>query len=138
MAVTFNAPLTVEAPRSSALMSASVTLLPLTIETAPAKSFALSSAMLLAPAAKVVVPGTVRFPLSVMAPPAVTVKLPPAVSVKVGSVIGALSYVRVRFRRLVSPPKAGTVAAAFTLRKPTSRMLLWLPTKVIAPPKSLA
>ena len=88
--VTFKVPEMMEAPRSRALISFSVTLFPLTTETAPVKLFALSSVMLLAPAVKVVVPGTIRFPLSVMAPPAVTFKLPPAVSVRAGRVTAAL------------------------------------------------
>ncbi len=136
--VTLRFPPTVEAPRSSALMSLSVTLFPLAIETAPMKSFALSSAMSLTPAAKVVVPVTIRFPLSVMAPPAVTLRLPPAVRVRVGRVTGAVLKVRVRLRRLVRPARAGTMAPALMLRSPTSRMLLCVPPNDTAPPKLLA
>ena len=75
--VTVRLPLIVEAPRSMAPVSLSVTFLPLTTLTALTKSLALLSVMLLAePAVRVVVPVTARAPLSVMEPFAVTVRLP--------------------------------------------------------------
>ncbi len=60
-----------------AFVSFSVTLLPETTDTAPTKLFALSSVMLLAaPAVRLVVPVTLRAPLSVIVPTAVTLRLP--------------------------------------------------------------
>ena len=74
--VTFKVPEMLEAPRSSAFVSFSVTLRPLDIDTV-LKLLALFKVISLpAPAARVVVPVTVKFPLSVMAPPAVTFRVP--------------------------------------------------------------
>ncbi len=136
--VTFKVPEMVEGPRTRALISFRTTAFPLVTETAPVKLFALLSVMLFAPAVKVVVPGTTRLPMSVMAPPAATVRLPPAVSVAAGNVTGALSNCRVRFLRLVRVFNVGTVAPAFTLRIETSRNLERVPAKASAPPKLFA
>ncbi len=68
---------------------------------------------------KPAVPATVRAPDWLMSPPAMAVRFPLAVSV--GNTRGALSNASVRFRRLVRPASAGTVAPAFTLRSDTSR-----------------
>ena len=77
-------------------------------------------------------PGTMDGPLSVMGPKALIIMVPEAVSP--GRLIGALSKSRVRLRRLVRPVRlvvagkiTGTWAPAFTLRKPTSRMLATVP-----------
>ena len=77
VAVTFSAPLIVpESVRS--LVSISVTLLALTMLTAPPKLLLASSTMLLSlPAVREVVPVMVSAPLSPMAPTAVSVKAPP-------------------------------------------------------------
>ena len=135
--VTFRFPLTFDVPRSSALASRSVTLLPLFTATVlklfPAESRVMS---LPAPAASVVVPVTTTLPLSVMAPPAVTLRVPFAV--RVGRFTGALSKVSVRLRRLVSPDKVGTVAPGFVLRSPISRKFPSVPPKDKAPAKLLA
>ncbi len=136
--VTFKAPEMVEGPRARALISFRTTTFPLVTETAPVKLFALLSVMLFAPAVKVVVPGTTRLPMSVMAPPAVTVRLPPAVNVAAGNVTGALSNCRLRFLMLVRVFNVGTAAPAFTLRIETSRNLERVPAKVSAPPKLFA
>ena len=76
-AVTFRIPLTVEAPKLSASASMSVTLRPEVIATVeklfPTESSVIS---LPAPAARVVVPVTTIFPLSVIAPAVVTFKVP--------------------------------------------------------------
>ena len=77
LAVTARLPLTVDAPRSMAPTSFSVTFLPLTTLTVSPKLLAASSVMSLAePAVRLVVPVTLRAPLSVIAPSAVTVRLP--------------------------------------------------------------
>ena len=68
-------PVTVEVPRLMALMSLSVTFKPV-VETAPVKLFKLSNVILEPAAVTVVVPLITRAPLSVTAPPAVTLKLP--------------------------------------------------------------
>ena len=59
-------------------------------------------------------------------------------AVRAGRTIGAVSNVSVRLRRLVRPATAGTVAPAFALRRPRSRMLVWVPPKAVAPPKLFA
>ena len=70
-------PLTVEAPRFSAVASVSATLLPLVMPTVLKLFAALFSVILLmAPAARVVTPVTVTAPLCVKAPPVVMSTLP--------------------------------------------------------------
>ena len=59
-------------------------------------------------------------------------------AVNAGSVIAALSNVSVRLRKLVRPVRVGTVAPAFTLRRPRSRMLDWVPPRVTAPVRLFA
>ena len=80
--VTARLPLTVEAPRMSALVSVIVTLLPDAMATVLKLLLVLLSVMLLlAPAASVVTPVTLRAPSSVMAPSAVTPRVPLMVDV---------------------------------------------------------
>ena len=139
-ALTFRFPDTVEAPRSIAFVSVTVTLLPLVIATVVKSLLVLPSVMLLpAPAANVAVfpaPFTVRLPLCVIAPPAVTVMFP--VSVVVGRMIPVLSDRSVRFRKFVSPPSAGIAAAASILRKPRSCTFVGVPPMATVPLKSFA
>src|SRR5580658_6124161 len=81
-ALTVNVPLpTLLAPRLSAPALVSETLLaPLLLRmTAPVKAFAWFSVIALAPAVKSEVPGTVNTPVSVMAPPLLTVRFWPTV-----------------------------------------------------------
>ena len=59
---------------------------------------------------KLVVPGTVKAPVCVIAPPAVMVRLPLLVSVTDGNATAALVKSRVKLRKLVNPVKLGTVA----------------------------
>ncbi len=92
--------------------------------TAPVKLLACWSKRKSEPAtvvARLVVPPTVAGPDWLIDPPAVRVRLPLAFSA--GRVIGALSKVSVRLRKLVNPASTGTVAPAFTLRNCTSRTL---------------
>ena len=82
------------------------------------------------------IPAIVSAPVCVIVPPAVAVRFPFAV--RLGSAMGALSNVKVRFRRLVTPARAGMAAPELRLRNPMSRMLVWAPPKVTVPPKLLA
>ena len=75
-AVTESVPLTVEAPRSMALVSLRVTFLPFVITTVAKLSELLSVISFAAPAASVVVELTTTFPESVIAPAAVTESVP--------------------------------------------------------------
>ncbi len=132
---------TLEVPRTRAFLSEIDTLLaPVLVRlTAPLKSLpVLVSVTAKPPVVKLEVPGTVKAPLWVITPPAVTDKLPPACSVAVGSATAALSYRSVRLRRLVSALSVGTVALALVLRSPTSRMLAGVPPNPTAPLRLLA
>ena len=76
-AVMAKSPVMLEDPSTKPLTSLSVTLPPLVIETVPMKSLASSSVMsLMVPAARVVVPETLRLPESVIAPAAVRARMP--------------------------------------------------------------
>src|SRR5258708_2112294 len=89
-------------------------------------------------------PGTTEAPLSVMAPPALIVMVPAALMP--GRLMGALSKIRVKSRRLVRPAKfvvagkmTGTLAPTFTFRRPRSRILDTVPASTGAMlPRSLA
>ncbi len=122
--VTPRSPLMVEAPRSKAFTSLSVTVLPLTTLTV-LKSLALSSVMLLAaPAVKMVGPVTVRLPLSVMAPLVVTVSPPLIVEVP-------RSKAFTSFNTTVLPLVMATVLKSLAL---SSVMLLAAPAvKMVGP-----
>ncbi len=79
----------------------------------PTKLFALSSVMLfVAPAVSVVVPVTASAPVSVIAPPAVTLRLP--LRVVAASATGALSSVSVKLRN--DAGVAGVCAEVLTFR----------------------
>ena len=79
--------------------------------TAPVKALLCVKVMALAPALKLEVPGTVKAPVWVMAPPAVTDKLPPEVSVSAGKVIAVVVKFKVRLRKLVKLARfVGSVA----------------------------
>src|SRR3990167_6208505 len=73
--VTDNVPEIVEAPKTIAPVSFSVTLLPEVIATVEKLLLLFNVISLLAPAAKVVVPVTAKLPLSVMAPDALTMNV---------------------------------------------------------------
>ena len=85
-ALSTRAPLPLKPPSFSVLASAKLTAEPLTTVTAPVKSLvALASVMGLAlPAVRQVVPGTVRAPDCVIAPPATTIRFLPVSRVVVG------------------------------------------------------
>ena len=129
--VTVRLPLIVEAPRAIAPVSLSVTFLPLTTLTAPTKSLALLSVMSLAePAVRVVVPVTVRAPLSVMAPPAAIVALPPTVrpvrlmadAAEISNSEPVVAVIDWAETLRMASPVAETVIA-FAVTKPSPRML---------------
>ncbi len=102
-AVTLKFPLTVEAPRSIPFTSFTATSLPLPINTVVKSLFWVSSVMSFPePAENVAVapaPFTFNAPLSVIAPPAVTLKFP--LKVSAGNWIGAASNASVKLRNPV-------------------------------------
>ncbi len=93
-----------------------------------------------APAVKLDVPGTVRTPDCVIAPPAVIETFPLFVSVNAGNAIAAPLNTSVILRKLDKLARfVGNAALALVLRNPISRKLPSVPAKVIAvDPKSLA
>src|SRR5207344_1988990 len=108
--VTPRVPETVEAPRISALMSFSATLLPLVTATV-LKLLALSRVMLLAaPATSVVAPVTTRLPLSVIAPLVVTFKVPETIEAARSR---AFASVRLTLSPVVTPTVLKSLAALF-------------------------
>jgi len=79
--------------------------------TAPVKALLCVKVMALAPEVKLEVPGTVKAPVWVIAPPAVTDKLPPEFSVRAGKAIAVLAKFKVRLRKLVKLARlVGSVA----------------------------
>ncbi len=136
-AVTTRLPLTVLAPRSIVPVSLSVTLLPLTTETAPPKSLALPRVMSFAvPALKLVVPAIVRTPELVMLPPAsvaallVLIASAPA-SVRVLSTAPPVPVPAPVFTVSVMPVPAIVVASAWL--KPWAPAPSWLASRLTAP-----
>ena len=126
LVVTLTVPLTVLASSTKALMSLSMTLLPLVIPTEE-KSLALLSVMSLAePAAKVAAPVTSRAPLSVMAPLVVTFRVPLIV---LASSIRALMSLSMTFLPLSIPTDEKSLAllSVISLAKPASKVAT-LPT----------
>ena len=108
-------------------------------ETAPVKLLAALFKVITAfPVVNDAVPGTVNAPLWVIAPPAINTILPLECSVVAGRAMAALSNCSVRLRKLVNVESVGAVAAAFTLRISTSRMLVSVPAKETAPVKLFA
>ena len=86
--------------------------------TAPVSALLCVKVMALPPAVKLEVPGTVKAPVCVMAPPAVTEIDPPLFKVKVGKAMAAPLKFRVKLRKAVSEEKlVGKVAAALELVK---------------------
>lgn len=92
----------------------------------------------LPPALKFDVPGTVKIPACVIAPPASATKLPPLVKVIAGKAIAALLKVTVKLRKLVKPAKLGRVAPTLVLRKLTSRIFATVPANTGAAPRLFA
>ncbi len=137
-------PLTVEAPRSRALASVSVTLLPLVIPTVLKLFPALLRVMLLAaPAASVVTPVTARAPLWVRAPFVVTPKVPETVE---APKMRALASRRLTLLPLVMPTVLKLFAAllrVMLLAAPAARVVtpvtvsapLWVRTPFVVTPK---
>ncbi len=125
---------TEEAPIDKAMLLLTLTLLAreLLSETAPVNTLALPKVIALAPAVKLAVPGTVKTPDCVIAPPAVAIKLPPLVKVVAAKAMPALSNCSVRLRKEDRPEKLDMVAPAFVLRKPTSRILACVPPNTTA------
>ena len=124
MEVTENAPLTVEAPRSIAPVSLSVTLFALVTPTVE-KLLLLSKVMLLAtPAAKVVVPVTVRAPLSVMAPREVTASVPLTVEVPRSIAPVSLRATLLPFAIKTEPPKSFALSRVISLAAPAAKVVV--------------
>src|SRR5579871_1949200 len=84
---------TVEAANTVAILLVKETLLAPLFEsvTAPVNALFCVKVIALAPALKLDVPGTVNTPVSVIAPPAIALKLPLFVNVKAGNAIAVLS-----------------------------------------------
>ena len=70
-------------------------------ETVPVNALLSVKVMAFDPAVKLEVPGTVKTPVWVIAPPAVATKLPPAFSVRVGRAIPVLVKFNVKLRKLL-------------------------------------
>ena len=136
LVVTVSPPLMVEAPRSKAFTSLSVTVLPLTMLTV-LKSFALFKVMLLAaPAVRVVGPATVRLPLSVRAPLVVTVSPPLMVEAPRSKAFTSLSVTVLPLTTL-TVLKSLALFKVMVLAAPAVKMVgpvtVKLPLSVIAP-----
>jgi len=70
-------------------------------ETAPEKALLCVKVIAFVPAVKLEVPGTVKTPVWVIAPPAVATKLPPEFSVRVGKAIPVFVKFKVKLRKLL-------------------------------------
>ena len=124
-AVTARLPLTVEAARSMAPVSLSVTSLPLTTLTAPPKLLAESSVMSLAtPAVTLVVPVTLSTPLSVIEPFAVTARLPLIVELPMVIALVSLSVTSLPLVMLTAPPKLLAVFSRMSLAEPAASVVV--------------
>ena len=137
-AVTVRLPLTVDAPRSIAPVSTSVTFLPLTTLTAPPKLLAASSVMSLAePAVRLVVPAIERLPLSVIEPFAVTARLPLTVEAPRSMAPKSLITTLLPLTTLTGPPKSLYSFSVMSLPEPAVRLVepltVRLSLSVIAP-----
>ena len=137
--VTVRLPVTVDAARSSAPVSASDTFLPLTTLTAPTKLLASSSVMsLAAPAPRLVVPAIERLPLSVIVPLAVTARLPLIVEAPRSMELVSTSVTFLPLTTLTEPVKSLALSSVMSLPEPAVSSVLpltdRLPLSVIAPP----
>ncbi len=139
--VTENVEPTVEAPNTVAMVFVKLAVpAPLLVkDTAPVNTLACVAVIELAPALKLVVPGTVNAPDCVIAPPAIALKLPLLVRVIAGNAMAAVSNCKDKLRKLLKPAKLGNVAPLLALRKPTSRIFATVPPKArVLVPKMLA
>ena len=136
--VTVRRPLIVEAPRSSAFVSLSVTALPLTMATVP-KLFATASSVTLLPKPAVieVVPGTTSVPLSETRPAAVTVRPPVSVTPAKSMAPVSLKVALAPFTTVTLPPKLFAASSVMLLPAPgvseVEPVTEILPLSVIAP-----
>ena len=138
LAVTASLPLIVEAPRSMAPVSLSVTSFPLLTLTVPPKVLTASSVMSLAPpAVRLVVPVTLRAPLSVIDPLAVTARLPLIAEAPRSMPLVSLIVTFLPLTTLTAPPKLLAAESVMSLAEPAARVVVpgtpRLPLCVIGP-----